>query len=282
MMKNWIGSDDPAKMLDRGDEKFYTFPVHKVSVPVDITFVQKNGTVNPDDSVVNELRFEIPKNVMMKNDLAILNVIAANKWQRPIYFTMPYNDLGFGKYLRRDGLAYRLVPVENPDANTNKMYDLIMDPKKWGYGNANLPNVYYDEINRSQLLSMRKADLELAFDLIFKNRTDDARKILEHDDKMILQENLPYGMTSRNNDHDKISLGFLEACYRADDKTLASKVSASVKKDLLQQQKYYASLDEEKQANLQYESSTVQSLINVFNQLEQQYNSKNKNKIQQQ
>ena len=105
----------------------------------------------------------------------------------------------------------------------------------------------------------------------FKNKIDDARKILEHDDKMILQENFPYGMTSRNNDHDKISIGFLEACYRADDKALAAKVSASVKKDLLQQQKYYALLDEEKQANLQYESSTVQSLLNALDEIEKKF-----------
>jgi hypothetical protein len=281
MMKNWAGSDDPAKMIDRGgDEKFNTFPVHKVSVPVDTDLVQKNGTVNPGDSVVNALRFDIPKNVMMKNDLAILNIIAANKWKRPVYFTMPYNDLGFGKYLRRDGLAYRLVPVENPEANTNKMYDLVIDAKRWGYGNANLQNVYYDEINRTELLGIRRADVELAFDLIFKNRLQDARKVLEHDDKMILPVNLPYGMTSRNNDHNKISLGFLEACYRADDKTLAAKVSASVKKDLLQQEKYYASLDSDKQANLQYESSTVQNLLTALNEIEKEFNHKNKNQLQ--
>ena len=281
MMKNWAGSDDPAKMIDRGvDEKINTFPVHKVSVPVDINIVRKNGTVNSGDSVVNEMRFEIPKNVIMKNDLAILNIIAANKWKRPIYFTMPYDDLGFGKYLRKDGLAYRLVPIENAETNTNRMYDLVMDPKKWSYGNANLPNVYYDEINRSQLLSIRKTDVELAFDLIFKNRIDDARNILEHDDKMILQENLPYGMTSRNNNHNKISLGFLEACYRTDDKALAAKVSASVKKDLLQQQEYYASLDENKQANLQYESSTVQTLIEALNEMERKYDGKSKRSLQ--
>ena len=115
-----------------------TFPVRKVAVPVDTTLVRANGTVNADDKVVDAMRFELPdKNVLFKNDLAILNIIAANKWKRPIYFTMPYNSLGFGNYLRRDGLAYRLVPVENPTVNSNKMYDLVMDQKKWSYGNAN-------------------------------------------------------------------------------------------------------------------------------------------------
>ncbi|HEY6977741.1 MAG TPA: DUF2723 domain-containing protein [Chitinophagaceae bacterium] len=281
MMKNWGGSDDPSKMIDRNDEKFNTFPVHKVSVPVDTSFVHTNGTVNADDSVVKELRFELPKNLIMKNDLAMLNIIAANKWKRPIYFTIPYADLGFGNYLRKEGLAYRLVPVENSQVNTNKMYNLIMDPRKWGYGNANLPGVYYDEENRRHLLDIRKADLELAFDLIFKNRKDDARKVLERDDKMILQENLPYGMTSRNNDHNKISLGFLEACYRVDNRALAAKVLVSVKNDLQQQLKYYASLDGDKQATLQYDKSTAQNLLNLLNEMEQKFSSKNNNQIHQ-
>jgi hypothetical protein len=279
MMKNWAGSEDPAKMLDRGGEdKYYTFPVHKVSVPVDVNLVRANGTVNADDSVLNEMRFEIPnKNVLMKNDLAILNIIAANKWKRPIYFTMPYNDLGFQNYLRKDGMAYRLVPIENSQVNTNHTLAIITDPKKWGYGNANLPNVYLDEINRTELLSIRKADLELAFDLMFKNRKDEARKVLEQDDKMILQENLPYGMTSRNNNHNSVSLGFLEACYTVDANELAAKVSASVKKDLQQQEQYYASLDDVKKANLQYEYSATQNLMNALNEIEKKYGSKNNN-----
>lgn len=277
MMKNWAGSDDPSKMLIRSeDEQYNTFPVRKVSVPVDVNFVRANGTVNADDSVLNEMRFELPnKNVLMKNDLAILNIIAANRWKRPIYFTMPYNDLGFQNYLRKDGMAYRLVPVENPQLNTNKTFDLVMDPKKWSYGNAQLHGVYYDEINRIQLLQIRQADVELAFDLIMKDRKKDARKVLEHDDNMIMQENLPYGMTSRSNNHNRISLGFLEACYNADANALAAKVSASVKKDLQQQQQYYASLNDIQKSNLQYESTINDNLLRALNEMEQRFSKKN-------
>ncbi|MEJ7685281.1 MAG: hypothetical protein WKG06_47035 [Segetibacter sp.] len=112
LMKNYIGSDDESKMMPAGnDEMINTFPVHKVSVQVDKNLVKQNGTVNAQDSVVSEVRFEIPKNILMKNDLALLNIIAANKWKRPIYFTSLFNELGFGSYLRKDGLAYRFVPV---------------------------------------------------------------------------------------------------------------------------------------------------------------------------
>ena len=112
MMKNYVGTDASLMQAQNGNQ-YNTFPVHKVAIPVDKRFVEANGTVNPTDSVVDAVRFNIPKDNLLKNDLAILNVVAANKWKRPIYFTMPYADLGFGNYIRRDGLSYRLVPVEN-------------------------------------------------------------------------------------------------------------------------------------------------------------------------
>src|SRR5690606_31577658 len=130
-----------------------------------------------------------------------------------------------------------------PSINTAKGYALAMDNKKWNYGNANLSNVYYDEINRIQLLGVRKADLDLALDLIEENKLTEARNILEHDDKMIRQENLPYGMTSGNNMHNRISIGMMEAAYRVEDAKLGDKIAASVERDLLQQQRYYKSLN---------------------------------------
>ncbi len=57
-----------------------------------------------------------------------------------------------------------------------------------------------------------------------KVRKEEARKVLEKADKMMLQENMPYGMISRGNMHNRNSIAFLEACYRADDKALAAKV----------------------------------------------------------
>ncbi len=101
VMKNYVGSNDVAKMQNRGDgESINTFPTHKVFVPVDKNVVLANGTANAKDSIVSALEFEIPKNNLYKNDIAVLNIIAANKWKRPIYFTSPFGELGFGKYLR--------------------------------------------------------------------------------------------------------------------------------------------------------------------------------------
>ncbi|MEP6846335.1 MAG: hypothetical protein ABI861_10045, partial [Panacibacter sp.] len=228
----------------------------------------KNGTVTAADSVVNEIDFDIPKNALGKNETAILNIMAANKWKRPIYFTMAYDDLGFQNYLRKDGMSYRLVPVAGSPVNTDWVYKLVMDPKKWGYGNANLPGVYFDEENRRHLNDIRKADLELAYDLIFKDRKEDARKVLEKSDKMILEQNFAYGEASRNNDHNRLSLAFLDACYRADDQKLAAKVLASLKKDLQQQMRYYDALTDLKADNMDYEKRNTANILQQLEQLE--------------
>ncbi len=267
LMKNYIGSDDENKMMAAGnDEMINTFPVHKVSVPVDKNLVKQNGTIGVKDSAVNEVRFEIPKDILMKNDLAVLNVIAANKWKRPIYFTSLFSDLGFGSYLRKDGLAYRFVPVAGNEINTDWMADKLMN--KFSAGNANIPGVYFDEPNRRQLIFIRNAYAELAVDLAAKGRKGEARKFLQKADKMMSEENFPYGQISSGNMHNRSSLSFLEACYRTDAKDLIEKVSKSVKTDLTQQMKFYNALQGNKAESMASEKNITESLLDTMNKME--------------
>lgn len=271
MMKNYVGSDDPAKMDDRGNgEGLNTYPVKRVFVPVDKAAVLKNGTVNAKDSVVSEMRFDIPKNALVKNDLALLNIIAANKWNRPIYFTSQGADLGFDRYIRRDGMSFRLVPVENSRVNTDWMFDKAMN--KFAFGNADKKGVYFDEENRRHLNSIRTAYTALALDLIEKNRKDDAKKVLERADKMIDQDNFGYGMTSRGNGHNLNSLRFLQACYMAGDTTLAAKVSASVKKDLQQQLMYYNSLSADRAEHMADEKRSSEDYLKGIEEMQAAFN----------
>lgn len=263
VMKNYVGSD--ANVEERG---YNILPTRKMEVPVDVNVVRSNGTVNPADSVINSLQFDLPaKSALYKGDLAMLNIIAANKWNRPIYFTMPYDELGFGNYLRKDGLSYRLVPVANSPVNTDWAFDKVMN--KFGFGNANVFGVYYDEENRRHLNIIRSADTEIAMDLIQKGRKEDARKVLERTDKMMLSSNFAYGMVSRNNSHDYYSVNFMRAAYLADDKVLAQKVAAQVKKDLQQQIKYYNSLTGTNAQNMERDLQSSQMLLQQITSIEQ-------------
>lgn len=242
LMNDFVGSDDQAAQVQMQDGTWMNYlPVKKVSVPVDIAKVRKNGAVEAGDSVVSDMRFEIPKDVLMKNDLAVLNIIAANKWDRPIYFTSPFGELGFGQYLRNEGQSYRLVPVAGQNmVNARKSYEVLKN--KFAFGSANIPGVYFDEENRRHLVSIRQSYAEAANQLAIQGDSAKARELLQIADKNLLEENIPYAMVSRQNQHNTISVQFVEAAYKAGDNKLAAKVSAAIMKDVNEQLAYYAFL----------------------------------------
>ncbi len=270
MMKDYAGSDDPNKMEQTRDGNFINvFPTKKVKVPVDVNLVRQNGTVNANDSILSEITFEIPRSALYKNDAAILNIIAANKWKRPIYFTSPYGELGFQNYLRQDGLTYRLVPINNAPVNEEWVIDKMNN--KFKFGNANKSGVYFDEENRRHLNSIRLAYAQAAGDLATNGRLEDAKKMLNKCDKMMLEENIPYGMVGRSQQHNQISMQFLLAAYKAGDSTLAAKVSRSLKKDMEQQMLYYQSLSDNKRDNLSFEEERNENLLKNLMAWEQQF-----------
>jgi hypothetical protein len=262
VMKNYVGKDNP--------DNDYSFPVKNVTVPVDAAAAIKNGTVNATDSVLSSLDFSLPRNALMKNESAVLNIIAANNWKRPIYFTNAGAELGFDQYLRRDGLSYRLAPVKNSKVNTDWMLDKLTN--KFAFGNANKPGVYFDEENRRHLGGIRSAYAELAIDLAAKNRKEEAKAVLNKVDKMMHESNFGYGLTSRGNLHNRNSLLFLEACYLAGDQALIQKVSAAVKKDLQQQVNYYNTLSGQKADNMAQEKQTAETYLQALGQMQTMYN----------
>jgi hypothetical protein len=263
VMKNVLGKEykDPETGRDVGSG---AFPVARLSVPVDEAALRANGTVNPSDTVVSPMAFELPKSKqtegLMRSDLMILNIIAANNWKRPIYFTSPMGELGFGQYLRKDGLSYRLVPIQNKfpqgnwitdqtlrqlqvggtqvrDNNTDAMYKNLME--KYGFGNADKKGVYFDEENRRHLLNIRSVYAEAAGNMADLGRKDEAQKLLDKVEKGIDPDNMGYAMVSRFSSHNQTGLLYLEAAYKAGKTDLAEKVRAAMRKDLEQQKRYY-------------------------------------------
>ena len=254
LLRDVVSGKDPKYTSQQEDgEVLNLFPTRKFSVPVDAASAASIGLVHPGDSVVSELHLDLPnRQYLLKNDLAILAVISANNWKRPVCFTstQELQDLGLQKYVRMTGLSYELVPVENSFVDNDIAYKNVME--KFAYGNADKSGVYYDEENRRHLNTIRLAHAQLALGLSEAGKKDSARRVLEHFDQNVKESNFPYGMTSnRGNQHDQISAQFLQACYQAGDFTLAAKVNASLKKDLTQQMRYYKSFGDESMSDEQ-------------------------------
>lgn len=270
VMKDVLGALvlDPKTGRDGGPKEF---SVTKFSVPVDVNVVRANKTVNPDDSVITDMRFEIPESKLrgglMRSDFMILNIIASNKWQRPIYFSSNFGELGFGQYLRKDGLAYRLVPVMDKnykqnwvaeqslrkyglggtqidDDNQAVIYDNLMN--KYAFGGAGTKGVYFDEENRRHIINLRALYGEAAGNLADHGRVEEAQKLLDKCEAGIIPDDIPYGLVSRYNSHNQFSMVYLEACYKAGKTELAEKIRKDLRRDLEQQQRYYKYIETER------------------------------------
>ncbi len=279
IMKNYVGKDDKDKIqiTDQETNDFInTIPVRKFSIPIDRETILNDPSLKSNDSIPSQILFDLGKSTLYKNDLAVLNIIAANKWKRPICFTSNYglDGIGLSKNLRRDGLTYRLVPFANAEINGDWMYDKLMN--KFASGNCDVPGVYFDEENRRHLLGLRGAYAELAGYLATHNRKEDARKVLNKVDKMMLQQNFPYGLFSRGNMHNRTTLMLLDACYKAEDKALAQKIGMALKKELAQEKAYYNSLQGDKADQMSQEKTETEQFLKNVEQMEQFYQQMNK------
>lgn len=282
VMKKFVGVQAPIS----------TFPVKRFSIPADPAVLQQYKVVSPTDTVVNEVRIEIPeqRSYLTLDQLTILNIIAANNWKRPIYFTAPYGELGFGQYLRKDGLSYRLVPVNNSfpqqnwivdqalrgssirDNNLDQMYQNLMN--KFRFGGANKQGLYFDEENRRALLGIRSVFGEAAGNLADKGRKQEGLNLLQKVEQGISTDNMPYAMPGRQNSHNQTALLYLEAAYKTGNTTLADKVGKAIRKDLQEQKAYYAYLKEDKPdfyQSLVREDEINDFLIQVLDTVEKNY-----------
>ncbi|NBX88300.1 MAG: DUF2723 domain-containing protein, partial [Bacteroidetes bacterium] len=121
-------------------------PSQKLRISVDTVAAIKNGWVTERfrPYMTPAMEWDVPKQYLFKNDLAMFDIIA-NNMERPIYFTvsMPTEQYcGLQKYFQVEGLTYRLVPVNfqapqgeiglvEPDLMYNNMV------KKFVFGNMN-------------------------------------------------------------------------------------------------------------------------------------------------
>ncbi|NLR58918.1 DUF2723 domain-containing protein [Chitinophaga polysaccharea] len=279
----FMGSDDVNSKVttqDGGSENF--LPTRQLYVPVDKQAVLANHVVAAKDSakILPSMPFKISKNFLLKNDLAVYDIIATNNWKRPIYFTSP-TDLGLNEYLQTDGLTYHLVPLpkqtaQDPlgmdiNANVGVMYDNLMH--KFEFGGAQIRGTYFDEPNRKMIMYLRQAFTKLSVAMTQEGRSkDSALNVLRYMDKNIMETNFPYAMTTPGNMHNYTSIQTIYAYYMAGDAKRAEELSAQVVKDCEQQLRYYASLPASKMTNdLQRDGQNAQQFITWLGQMKSDF-----------
>jgi hypothetical protein len=227
----FLADDRNMQLLFSRTQKDAYLPGYKFKIPVDSATVFTNGTLTVKDTAdwVREVRWAItdqrgnPKQILMKNHLMVLDLLANNNWERPIYFAVtpgPDSYINLQDHFRLEGLTYRLVPKfsrqRNPNTfgtvGTDVMFDNVMNKFKWGNMDSQ-EDIYLDENILRMTTNLRLQIATLADALAAEGRKDDAKKVLDLSLEKMPERNVPY---------DRIMLPVIEAYYAADDKATAA------------------------------------------------------------
>lgn len=166
----FIGEDHPLQSGSRVIEAHY--PTQNVLLPVDQEAVMRSGLVSIADTanLVSAIPVRVSDSQLLKDDIAILDILASNLWERPIYFAVTARLeklFGMQDYMQLEGLALRIVPVKSRSenniygllgsgrVNTEALYENVMT--KWKWGNFDKEDTYVNHSYGPSVQSMQFA-----------------------------------------------------------------------------------------------------------------------------
>lgn len=194
--------DDKNGVSSPDGEKYFYYPTKKFSLSVDTVKVLKNGTVQPEDAelITPLMEWTMPRGSLLKNDLMVLDIIAANDWNRPIYFAISVERnayLGLQQFFQLEGLAYRLVPIpieKQASALVGRAQTKVLaqNLEKFKFGNANNPDVFLSSDVKRMLYNFRNVYVELADQLIREGKKEEAVKALDKCQEQLFFKGMEY------------------------------------------------------------------------------------------
>lgn len=255
---NFVASDDPGKRWRAPNGEMIDYlPTRQMKLTVDKEKVLKNEIVKPEDEhlIVDAIEWTIEKDAIQKNEMMVLEILANNNWERPVYFvsTGGDSDVGLSNYLQLEGFAYKLVPIRTePDdylsvgrLNVDKLYDNYMENFKWG--GIDDPSVFVDHnIQRTTMvLRLRNNFNRLADNLIKTGQRDSAVKVLDRVVELLPQEKFSY---------DFFVLGLIESYYKANETEKANSLLAAYANATNENLDYFFSLSRRYRTSVMHEA----------------------------
>jgi len=277
---DWVSSDHPRTKLKHILERQGTlskypkhthnlvyYPTNKIRIPVAREKVLKNGLVKAKDSakIVDFIDIDLP-GYLSKNRMMMLDIIANNDWDRPIYFSGGSFDDGeyiwMKDYLQQDGLAYKLIPIkteydgsfEMGRVDTDLSYNMVKD---WDWGNSGSHEIYHDPQTRRQFgVTFRLSLGRLVEELVKEQKMDKAQEIID-----LAMRNIPlqyYGYYA-------FVEPFLEGYYEVGETHKARSLFDQLKRIYQDQLDYYVAMDlDEKYVHLENIFSNLQGYRRIL------------------
>ncbi len=247
-----LDSDQVIVEMESG-QKHNTFPTQNIRVPFNKSTVLNNGLVQPKytDKIVSEIPLKIDTHVLGKQQIIMLDILANNHWERPIYFSGLSNEssdyIWLEDYLQFNGMTYKLVPIKTAVTEHNYEKGFIdaesayANVMEWEWGGSNNESVYLDPITRRNSIRYRDSMSRIAAELIKEKKYTKAENIID-----LSIEKMPIGKFQ----YYSLAIPFIDHYYqigKPKKATTTYRAITDLYKDHLQ---YYLSLSPNEQAQL--------------------------------
>lgn len=187
---NLVKNESPKVMARTNISKVATLPSKKFMLPIDSAKVASMDFVPESKKklVQNNIRWNIKTNGLDKKSLIILDILANNNWERPVYFSTTLGSSGYlnlQDYLQLEGLAYRLMPFKADEnsqggdgyVNTDIMYERMMNNYYWR--NMDDSTVYYNQDYRRLPYNIRNSFYRLGKSLQREGKDQKAGEVIK-------------------------------------------------------------------------------------------------------
>lgn len=257
---DFIASEDErTKLTLTSGEKINYSPTKKFRLTIDSADIVAKGAVPEymQDRIVDKIEWSVRQNYLYKNDLMLLDIIATNNWERPIYFANPSSIskvLGVEEYCHLEGMVYRFLPVKAEHyiegvggVNELKSFELYTNEFRWG--NLKEPNVYVDRESMRNSIIPKQNFMRTAKAMLARGEKEKAIELMDKCLEEFPDEKIPF---------DMYMIPFIEVYYDAGATEKANAVTQRVFDIYNQNMDYYYSLGE--QHSKYYEKEYNQTL----------------------
>ena len=248
-------------------------------IPVNKENAIKYGLVNKEDvnKMADTIKWRV-KGGFLKADLAVLDILANYKWDRPICFAslggLGAND-NLKKYLQSEGLVYKLTPIDHgghAGSNVQKTYQLLTDGYELNkpngsekinflWGNMNEPGVLVDNYSLNQVWSQRYLAYATVAELLQSGEKEKAVNLLDHTfiNMPIKDNQVPIIFDSRRR---RITQDLCGLYYKAGEKEKGDKVGKILAGRLVSELAFYLNQNDDFFAQFFNEWTLTLQLIN--------------------
>lgn len=182
-------------------------PTKDIVLNVDVEKVKSMGIIpeGMDSLVVPQMLLRVKGNALEKKDLALLDLLLTNNWERPLYVnhtSLAQFNIDLNPYIVTEGNTFRILPVFNANprtrlVNTKVAYENMM--KKFQFRGLEDSTAYFSVDHRSFVLNHRSSFNDLADALLEKGDKEKAREVVLYSLTKMPHSSVQYDVTNARN-----------------------------------------------------------------------------------